>query len=236
VITEHRELLSARVLLRRQLSPDVVLLRFELSPQARMSWRPGQHLELGTRQEPGAQVPYSIACAQRPDRPGEFELAVSMVGGRELVAELAVGAQVFVSRPRGIFVWEKSGGSSLLVGMGTGIAPLRAMLQACLTEAPGAPVMLLFGARTEADLLFREELGELAAQHPSFSYQPTLTRPTDSWQGRRGRVQAHLLELGQSLPNPFAYVCGARGMVTESANVLISGLKLDPARVKSEAH
>lgn len=236
VTTEHRELLSARVLFRRPLSPDVVLLRFELEAEAQMSWRPGQYLELGTRREPGGQVPYSIASAQRPDRPGEFELQMSTVGGRELVAELHVGRQVFVSRPRGLFVWENNGGSSLLVGNGTGLAPLRAMLQACLSEAPGAPVTLLYGARSEADLLFREELAELAERCPSFSYQPTLTRPEASWQGLQGRVQTHLLELGRRLPNPSAYLCGARAMVGECVDALVSGLKIDPARIKSEAH
>jgi CDP-4-dehydro-6-deoxyglucose reductase, E3 len=236
VVAEHRELLSAKVLFRRQLSPDVVLLRFGLDAGARMSWRPGQYLELGTRPDPGAHVPYSIACAQRPERPGEFELVASMVGGRELVDELSVGPRVFVTRPRGLFVWESTGGSTVLVGIGTGLAPLRAMLEACLATTPAAPVTLLFGARTEADLLFDQEFRDLAEQHPTFSYQPTLSRGTPIWTGRRGRVQAHLSDVAERLPKPSAYLCGSRSMVADCVNTLVSELKIDPVRIKSEAH
>jgi CDP-4-dehydro-6-deoxyglucose reductase len=213
-----------------------LLLRFGLDPGPAMSFRPGQHLELALGREPGTRVPYSIASAQLADRPGEFELAVSTVGGRDFVAELEVGTAVFVSRPRGLFVWEDHGGTTLLVGIGTGIAPLRAMLQASLAALPERPVTLLFGARSEADLLFGEELDELAARYPAFSFQPTLSQAAASWSGRRGRVQTHLADLAARLSNPAAYVCGTRTMVLDCVEILVSRLGIDPVRIKSEAH
>lgn len=201
-----------------------------------MSFRPGQHLELALGREPGTRVPYSIASAERADHPGEFELAVSTVGGRDFVAELEVGTAVFVSRPRGLFVWEDHGGSTLLVGIGTGVAPLRAMVQASLAAVPERPLTLLFGARREADLLFGEELAELAARHATFSFQPTLSQAEASWSGRRGRVQAHLADVAAKLSNPAAYVCGTRTMVLDCMEILISKLGIDPVLIKSEAH
>ena len=233
---EPPDVLSAKVRKRSGLSKDVVLLRFGLDPGQSMSFRPGQHLELALGREPGTRVPYSIASAQHAEHPDEFELAVSTVGGRDFVAELEVGTPVFVSRPRGLFVWEDHGGSTLLVGIGTGIAPLRAMVQACLVTVPERPLTLLFGARTEADLLFGEELGALAARYPAFSFQPTLSQAQASWTGKRGRVQSHLAEVAARLSNPAAYVCGTRTMVLDCMEILVSRLEIDPVRIKSEAH
>lgn len=228
--------LSATLVARRDLAPQVVLLRFRMEAGQHLIWAPGQYLALSTADAPGTAIPYSIASAREPARGDEFELAVSTNGGQELLARLQLGTRVFVSSPQGSFVWVPARGATLLVGMGTGLAPLRAILQASLADAATHPVSLLFGARSEADILWHDEFTRLAARDPRFSFEPTLSRPAGAWPGRSGRVQDHLASVLRGLPEASVYLCGSRAMVTDCVERLTSRLGVDPARIRSEAH
>lgn len=201
-----------------------------------LRWQPGQYLTLATHDAPETAVPYSIASALEGTPPGEFELAVSANGGQDLLARLHPQAQVFVSPAQGRFVWEPALGATLLVGMGTGLSPLRAMVQALLARAANDPVTLLFGARSEADILFRDEFTELAGRERRFSFEPTLSQPSAVWRGRVGRVQDHLSGIVADLRDISAYICGSREMVADCVARLTGPLGVNPARVRSEAH
>ena len=229
-------LLSANLIARRQLAPGVVLLRFKMRGADSLSWQPGQYLTLSTSDAPETAVPYSIASAPDAAAAGEFELAVSANGGQDLLARLRPDSEVFVSPAQGRFVLEKASGATLLVGMGTGLSPLRAMLQALLARGGDDPISLLFGARSEADILFREEFDALAARAPHFSFEPTLSQPSAAWRGRAGRVQDHLSVVVAGLPDVSAYICGSRAMVADCVARLTGPLDISPARVRSEAH
>jgi NAD(P)H-flavin reductase len=228
--------LSATLIARRQLGPGVVLLRFRMFEGDRLSWLPGQHLTLATYDQAQTAIPYSIASAPEGMPEGEFELAVSANGGQELLARLQPGTQVYLTPPEGRFVWEQAPGATLFVGMGTGLSPLRAMLQAVLARTDHDPVVLLFGARSEADILFRDEFAELAAQQPRFAFEPTLSQPGAAWRGRAGRVQDHLAGIAGNLRDISAYVCGSRAMVADCTTRLTGALGVNPTRVFSEAH
>jgi CDP-4-dehydro-6-deoxyglucose reductase len=218
------------------LGPGVVLLRFRMLAGDRLIWLPGQHLTLATYDQPETAVPYSIASAPEEGAASEFELAVSANGGQELLARLQLRTQVYLTPPEGRFVWKRAPGATLLVGMGTGLSPLRAMLQAALAPADHDPVVLLFGARSEADILFREEFAELAERKPRFSFQPTLSQPGAAWRGRAGRVQDHLPGIVANLRDITAYICGSRAMVADCVARLTGELGVSPPRVFSEAH
>jgi CDP-4-dehydro-6-deoxyglucose reductase len=228
--------LSATLIARRDLAPGVVLLQFKMTAGEHLRWQAGQYLTLSTADAPELLTPYSIASAPEREREGEFDLAVSANGGQELLARLHLGARVFVSGPQGRFVWEPVPGALLLVGMGTGLAPLRAILQAALDHAATTAVTLLFGARTEADILWRDEFTELAARDSRFAFEPTLSRPSATWRGRTGRVQDHLREIAARSPDVSAYLCGSRAMVGDSVQRLIEESGVDPTRIRSEAH
>lgn len=202
----------------------------------RLDWEPGQYLTLSTADAPDEAIPYSIASAPQRASEGEFELAVSANGGQDLLARLHLGAKVFVTSPQGRFVWEPLPGATLLIGMGTGLAPLRAILQALLERDASDLVTLLFGARSEADILWRDEFARLAERDARFSFEPTLSRPESTWRGRIGRVQDHLSDIVAGLPDVSVYICGSRAMVGDCVQRLIEELGVDPTRVRSEAH
>jgi CDP-4-dehydro-6-deoxyglucose reductase len=79
-------------------------------------------------------------------------------------------------------------------------------------------ITLLFGVRYEHGLLYREEFDQLERQYENFRFMPTVTRPTESWTGLTGRIQAHLdealaLRSPEEMVNVDVYICGLKEMV-----------------------
>lgn len=218
------------------LSPIVRLLVLEAGDGQPFEWEPGQHVEVVRPDDPQTKLPLSIASAVDPDNPGRFELAVTHSTSTRALVELPVGSRVTAFGPRGSF--RRRVGSphpALLVGAGTGLAPLKAMLEAELRSGDGAPLVLLFGCRTEADILWGEELFDLDRDVARFSFVPTLTRASEGWTGRRGRVQQHLAGLCSSLPGLEAWLCGHHAMVRDCATGL-EQLGVPRARIYTEEY
>lgn len=190
----------------------------------------------------GIERDYSLAAPPSPTEPDRLELIVTRVaGGRgsEALHAMEAGARLDSLGPNGLFVREAHHRPlpALYVGTGTGLAPLRAMLLEELARAAGsAPQVLLFGVRSEADLLFADELRGLTRAHARFRFEPTLSRPDPGWTGRRGWVQAHLGELVPTLPGAHVYVCGLSRMTDEVRRVLRTELGLDRRLVHSERY
>ncbi|MBK7580278.1 MAG: oxidoreductase [Myxococcales bacterium] len=218
------------------LSPRVRALSLATLGPEPLEWIPGQYLELGLA---GAdkRMPYSIANAPGSALAGRFELAVLRGSGGGALDELVVGAAVDVFGPCGTFVRSAPPDvPTVFVGTGTGLAPLRAMFQSALEEQSSAPIVVLFGARTEPEILWRGELEALADRVPRFRYEPTLTQPQNGWSGRRGRVQDHLAELVSPLANAHVYLCGLSEMVVDCTRVLTTELGLAASRISTEGH
>jgi NAD(P)H-flavin reductase len=229
-------LVRAELVSQVDLSPRVRGLTFATLGPVPLEWQPGQYVEVGIPGE-DKRMPYSIASAPDPEGTGRFELAVVHGSGGGVLDDLAVGAAVEVFGPKGSLTWQGAAASAhLFVGTGTGLAPLRAMLQAALREGGDAPLIVLFGARTEAEILWRRELEALAAELPRVSYFATLSQPQNGWEGRRGRVQDHLAEILSPHPGARVYVCGVSEMVAECVARLTGELSIPRGRVLTEGH
>ncbi|HET9954719.1 MAG TPA: FAD-dependent oxidoreductase [Polyangiaceae bacterium] len=216
----------------RGLSNHAACLRLRVTSN-RFVWRPGQHVEVSTTDEPDHAVPYSIASRPLPDHPGEFELAISN-RGTDWLDRLNGKTGLLVSEPQGQFIWRPEPEATLLVGIGTAVAPLRAMLHAALALRADVPITLLLGARTETDILFREELWGLSRKHPRFQFEPSLTHPSAHWSGLRGRIQQHLLRILHDFTPNVAYVCGSSEMVRDVLSRLEASSVLTPSQIRYE--
>lgn len=224
------------VLLRaRRLTPEVRELT--LLPDAALPHAPGQwvSLKIPSGDELLARS-YSVASAARED--GSFELAVTRVEGgpgSTFLHAMAPGEAVQVGPPMGFFTLPEALDHPLLfVATGTGVAPMRAMLQHLAQRGITVPVTLILGVRTARDLLYDEDFRALAASSPWFRYEPTLSRADGSWQGRRGYVQEHLGALAP--PGCHAYVCGLNAMLKDVRAVLKGELGFTRERIHTERY
>lgn len=182
---------------------------------------PGQFVSF-TGEVGGRRVtrPYSLAGLPQGNR---FELCLNRVKEglfSPWLFELEPGGTVAMQGPLGYFTPRQPFRDSVLVATGTGVAPFRAFLQSEPVLASGARITLLFGARHEESLLYRAEFEQLERVRPGFRYMPTLTRPPEGWQGRTGRVQAHLDDALEGRADLDVYICGMREMVDDIRRLL----------------
>lgn len=220
-------------------APGVRLLTLETTDGEPYDFLAGQWVKLYL--PGGIDRDYSIASAPGMRGASRIELLITRVEGGPgsgALHEMPVGTTIDSLGPSGLFVREDEASTlpSLFVGTGSGVAPLRAMLEAM--PVASASAMLLFGCRAEADVMFASEWRErVVAGGGVFRFEPTLSRASDAWSGRRGYVQTHLRELVPTLPaTTHVYVCGLTKMITEVRRTLKEDLGVDRRRVHSERY
>src|SRR5918996_1136929 len=135
----------------------------------------------------------------------------------------------------GWFVWDGTDTAPvLLLGGGSGVVPLRAILRHHAASGSTAAMHLVYSARTPGDVIYRQELEALAG--PRRAVTLTLTRESAlDWAGHRGRVDAGFLsEVGwPPSVQPHCYVCGPTAFVEAVAEALV-GLGHEPGRIRTE--
>jgi len=213
--------MKARLIETSELCPEVRQFVFEAADTDRFAFTPGQFVSL-VHQFEGREVTraYSIASAPSGNR---FELCLNRVKEgifSPWLFAMNPGDTVEMTGPLGYFVLRNPARDALFVATGTGIAPIRSILQANLSAPPPARITLLFGVRYPSGILYRAEFDTMAALWPGFRFQPTVTRPDDAWHGRTGRVQQHLLEAVGDRRDIDVYICGLREMVDDVRTVL----------------
>jgi ferredoxin-NADP reductase len=203
--------------------------------------RPGQHVDVRLTAEDGyqAQRSYSIATPADGER---VVLTVEELENGEvspfLTEELRPGDRFELRGPiGGYFVWDGTTEGPLhLVAGGSGIVPLMAMLRHRAAAAGGTSATLLYSARTLEDVIYREELDQLAAGDPGLTVAYTLTRQQpEGWEGYSRRIDPELLAevLDGHDPAATVFVCGPTRFVEVAADGLV-GLGYDPSRVRTE--
>ena len=201
----------------------------------------GQHVDIRLTAEDGYQAQRSYSIASAPED-GRLALTVERLGDGEvspyLTDVLVAGDRLELRGPiGGYFVWDvDDAGPVLLVGGGSGVVPLMAMIRHRAAVGSGVPMRLLYSVKTLGDLIYRDELEELAGRGDGFEAFFTLTREQpEGWPGYTRRVDRELLaEIGwPATESPLAYVCGPTGFVEAVASALVES-GLPPSHVKTE--
>jgi ferredoxin-NADP reductase len=203
--------------------------------------RPGQHVDIRLTAADGYSVERSYSIASEPGRDGEIDITVERIPDGEvspfLHDALAEGDGIEVRGPiGGYFVWDTDrGGPLFLVGGGSGVVPLMAMLRHRARTSSAVPARLLLSSRHYEEIIYRDELSRLAAAD-GLDVIHTLTRSTPSgWAGYRRRIDDRML--AEAL-EPFGdgaltYICGPTALVETAANAL-ARLGLPPDRIRTE--
>jgi NAD(P)H-flavin reductase len=220
------------------LTPRSRLVRLDWG-DAGFEFQPGQAVMVG---EHGGheQRPYSIASSpERTAETGRLELLIASERDGTLGAHLGPavpGARVDVSGPLGTFTVPRVLQVSrvLLVAGGTGIAPLRSMLDHLLRREPAIRLSLLYSARRADEFAFMDEF-ERHARTGRLELHRTVTRDdTSSWTGGRGRIgRAHFEAVLHDPANTLCFVCGPEPLVVESVATL-KNLGVPEAQIRTE--
>ena len=211
--------------------------------------RAGQHVDVRLTAEDGYQTERSYSIASPPeDR--RLSLTVERLEDGEvspyLTEELHAGDQIEIRGPiGGYFVWDiATGGPLLLVGGGSGIVPLMAMLRhrdnafssSDSVVRQRVPARLLYSSRSWDEVIYRDELMRLSSTDSTLEVIHTLTRlQPEGWTGFRRRIdRAMLTEVAwPAAEKPRIFVCGPTPLVESVAATLVE-LGHQPALVKTE--
>jgi CDP-4-dehydro-6-deoxyglucose reductase len=198
---------------------DVARIRLRLPPASDFQFLPGQYIDVIGRG--GLRRSYSLASACPADQ--GLELHIRAVDGGAMSAHWFSQAKINdllrLQGPRGtFFLRDVSDRNLIFLATGTGIAPVKAMLEALATlpscNGP-ASVTLLWGGRVPGDLYL--DIGRMPAIH---RYIPVLSRADAAWEGARGHVQDVLLDEGPDLGNAVVYACGSDAMIHDARHSL----------------
>jgi ferredoxin-NADP reductase len=189
----------------------------------------GQHVDVRLTAEDGYQAQRSYSIASAPEEE-QLVLTVERLEDGEvspyLVEELRPGDELELRGPiGGFFVWEESlGGPLVLIGGGSGVVPLRAMLRHWVAGSRSVPVRLAYSSRSLDEVIYREELLGYAAAFDVIDVRFALTREwPEDYTGHTGRIDPGLLSqvAGPPAEQPLIYVCGPSGFVAAAADWLV---------------
>lgn len=215
-------------------TPRSRLLQLDLD-HAPFDYRAGQAVLLGPTGR-AERWPFSIACSPgRAGETGRLEVLVALPDeDTSPNIPVTAGATLDLVGPLGDFTLPDrlDGRRLLFVAGGTGIAPLRAMMDHALRAFADSPVSVLYSARRREEFAFLSELQAHAAAGRIELHQ-TVTRDA-GWQGRRGRIsRTHFTEVLHDPAATECFVCGPPSMVRDSVDTL-TRLDVPPGRIHYE--
>lgn len=213
---------------------------------ALFDFKPGQFvtLDLPIHERPAKRW-RSYSIASWPDGSNVFELLIVLLedgaGTPYLFNAVKEGSELTFRGPQGVFTLPDPLEKELyFVCTGTGIAPFRSMVQHIHRHRiPHPPIHLIFGTRTQNDLLYVDELKQLEEEMEGFYFVPTLSR--EKWDGHQGYVHEVYEDLvkekneGGSPPPAQFYLCGWKAMVDE-AKQRIQGLGYERKAIHQELY
>ena len=186
--------IPSRIIRSSPLSHDVLGVFLRLPAAEDFDFQAGQYIDVML--PGGRRRSFSIASPPHDSRP--LELHIRRVEGGEFTEPLFTGPPGYrllsIEGPLGQFVYRPADAPMLLVGGGTGLAPLKSILRHVIENDLPRHMTLYWGVRSERDLYAHEELEELARRAPAFRYEAVLSEPGAAWVGRRGWVHEAVLQ------------------------------------------
>ena len=184
-----------------------------------MPFHPGQYVDIRI---PGSDEHRSFSMANVPSD-GVLEFMIKLYpGGRfsGLLADggLAVGDELDVTGPYGVFTLRESERPLVFIGGGAGMAPILSLLRAMAERGVARPAVYYYGAREEPDLFHLEELSALESVLPDFRFVPVLSHA--DWDGQTGLITDVVDRHEAELAGVDAYLCGPPPMVDAAIALL----------------
>ena len=204
-----------------QATPGTRRYWIELPETESFDFKPGQFVTLDLPiHEKRNKRWRSYSIASMPDGSNIIELVIVYLEGGlgtdYIFRDVEVGSELILRGPQGVFVLPDELPQDLfMICTGTGIAPFRSMVKYVKKHLlPHNNIYLIFGTRTQEDLLYYDELRKLDDEMEKFHYHPTLSR--EKWFGRTGYVHPVYEQLAKNKPDAKFMLCGWKVMVDEA--------------------
>jgi ferredoxin-NADP reductase/ferredoxin len=204
--------------------------------------RPGQYLTLRVQPDKAQRAQLRNYSLSGPPGASYYRVTVKREQGGAvsgyLCTRLAVGDQLEVAAPRGVFILDQAHTPVLLISAGIGATPLLAMLHALAQEHSDREIWWLNGARNGREHPFAAEARALLASLPNARVHVYYSHPDpDDLKGRDfdspGRLSAPLLAEMKPPPDAEAYLCGPAGFMDEISAAL-AALGFNASRIHTE--
>ena len=202
---------------------------FRLALPMWMPFLPGQHLDVRLTAPDGYRAQRSYSIASSPLDEGDVELTIDRLDEGEVSGYfhdvVVEGDRVEVRGPfSSYFVW-RGEAPALLIGGGSGVVPLMAMMRHRRRTMPDLDMELVYSARVAQEVIYADELdGDVTV---------TLTREApEDWTGHTGRIDAELIAAPAARAR-IVFICGSNGFV-ESASALALDAGVEPEAIRTE--
>ena len=230
---------------KRQLTHDVWEFDFDLLDEGTCEFEPGQFINIDIPHHE-KRVVRSYSIASSPSQKDGFTLCIKLIDGlgSQYFDSLVIGDNVSGMGPFGIFVTKDNYCENLLmIATGTGVAPMKSMLEHQFERNFNNHMVLFFGVRHEKDVFYDELFTQMDKEHDNFDYYLTLSRPEGNWEGLDGRVTTLITQFKEDgifspggtldLANLRVFLCGSGAMI-EQVSDMFKDMGLSEERIHHE--
>lgn len=211
------------------LTHDIKEVRLKLPEGEKITFKAGQFMQFYTK--PYGKIKdevfraYSISSAPSDNEHVEFCIRQVPDGicTTYVHSHLQVGDEVRLSGPYGEFYLRGDCDELVMIAGGSGFAPIRSLLLYVFeNNLEFKKITYFFGAGTQRDLFYLEEMAQLEKEHPNFEFIPCLSRADDDedWQGERGMITDSIDRHLENAESKEAYLCGSPGMLSACVKLL----------------
>lgn len=231
--------LTTRLRTRTTVATDVVDLVFDLVTPPKLGFQAGQFVTLAVGKDAsGHALRRSYSIASMSDAGEALRFLIRVIPGgvaSDFFMSLPLGAEVPMTGPHGFFVLApQHPGDVVFAATGTGVAPVLPMLGELRGRSEPGRRLVFWGLRQESDLFVPEEVEALCASAGATLYT-FLSRPSELWTGRRGRITPAVLDLLPGLVAPTFYLVGNGAMIAELKSGLVAGGVDRKRQIRTEA-
>lgn len=216
---------EAEVVENKACTHDIHLIKLKLQEPDQIPYAAGQFFEFDIPGL-GETRAYSLANKYRKDQILEFHIKRVPDGkGSNYMCYLKPGDTVTGSGPYGKMQLRNRGRDLIFVAGGSGMAPIKSLIEELFSESFDKEVWFFYGARAKRDLYLMNEWKELEKQYPNFHFVPALSQPEpdDEWDGETGFIAEVLSRKIEDMSNMDAYLCGPPIMIETSCDALYKG-------------
>lgn len=210
------------------LTYDIKEVRIRLIEPDTVVFKTGQYMQLTVPEygdvDESVYRAYSLSCSEYDNRHVEFivRLVPEGICTTWVHGFLKEGDEVMLNGPHGDFYLRESDAPIIMIAGGSGLAPMKGILQKMAADQNTRPTTFFFGGNTSRDLYHLALMADLEKKLPNYTFVPAIAQPDQDpdWKGESGLITEVVDRLARNVPQSQGYLCGSPGMIDACIKVL----------------